>query len=141
MPSRRPHLRIAPTTATSDGAHHAALDGATDGERLLAQRGLSGLREVLDADPRDAGWSHFWRGYALQFDDLGLARAEWLLAEACFEREGDASGLELTACGFVQCALLDNLSYVGFDERAARIQHATPDAGEATPLALFRIAA
>src|SRR5260221_9801378 len=138
MPSRRPHLRIAPTAAMSDMAHPVALGSAADGERLLAQRGLRGLRE---AALHDNGWSHFWHGYALQFDDLGLARAEWLRAEAYFEREGDALGLELTACAFVQCALLDNLSYVGFDERAARIQHATPDAGEATPLALFRIAA
>ncbi len=141
MPSRRLNLRIAPTSVMSDMAGDHVLAGAADGERVLAQRGLPGLRDVVDAAGRDSGWSHFWRGYALQFDDLGLARAEWLLAEACFERDADASGLDLTACGFVQCALLDNLSYVGFDERAARIPPATPGAGEATPLALFRSAA
>ena len=115
------------------------LADAADGERLLARAACAEAARLRRR--RDTGWSHFWRGYALQFEDLGLARAEWLLAEACFERDGDASGLELTACGFVQCALLDNLSYVGFDERAARIPPATPAAGEATPLALFRIAA
>jgi LuxR family transcriptional regulator, maltose regulon positive regulatory protein len=122
----------------SDTAHDAVLAGADDGERLLARRGLRG---VLDAASDDTGWSHFWRGYALQFDDLGQARAEWLRAEACFERDDDASGLELAACGFVQCAMLDNLSYVGFDERAARIRPLPTTAGEATPLALFRTAA
>jgi DNA-binding SARP family transcriptional activator len=126
---------------TSAAARIDVSAGPADGEWLLAQRGLRGLREALGAAAPETGWTHFWRGYALQFDDLGLARAEWVLAEACFGREEDPTGLELTACGFVQCALLDNLSYVGFDERAARIRPAAPTAGEATPLALFRTAA
>jgi DNA-binding SARP family transcriptional activator len=138
MPSRLPDLHIAPAPAARDIAHVGVLAGAADGERLLVR---CGLRGVLDAAVQDTGWAHFWRGYALQFHDLGRARAEWLLAEGLFERDDDSAGLELTACGFVQCALLDNLSYVGFDERAARIPAATPTVGAVTPLSLFRTAA
>jgi LuxR family transcriptional regulator, maltose regulon positive regulatory protein len=141
MPARRPELRIAHPPAKRDIAQRDVLASASDGELLLTKRGLSGLREALDTVRTETGWSHFWRGYTLQFDDLGLARAEWLLAEACFERETDATGLGLTACGFIQCALLDSLSYVGFDERAARIAPAVQSVDQATPLALFRIAA
>ena len=71
MTARRHHLRIAPAAVTGDAAHCPVLAGAAEGERLLQQYGLRGLREALSmpAPPRHAGWSHFWRGYALQFDD------------------------------------------------------------------------
>ena len=133
MTSRRPQLRIA--TAAAGPA------SAAEGEQLLRQQGLGALRAAVDSARPDTGWAHFWRGYVLQFDDLALARAEWLLAEACFERDGDASGLELSACGFVQCALLDNLAYVALDERVARIAPPTQAADDAAPLTLFRTAA
>ncbi len=69
-------LRTLPRNATS--RTRDVLAGAADGDRLLAQRGLSGLRDTLSTVRSETGWSHFWRGYVLQFDDLGLARAEWL---------------------------------------------------------------
>jgi LuxR family maltose regulon positive regulatory protein len=126
-----------PNRSGRDGAPWTAACG----EQVLVRSGPRGLCAALDARLIDTGWWHFWRGYVLQFDDLGLARNEWLLAEACFEREGDASGLELAACGLVQCALLDSLSYVGFDERAARIAPAPQAGDQAMPLGLFRTAA
>jgi DNA-binding SARP family transcriptional activator len=143
MASRRPDLRIASREAGSSPQRLVLADCAA-GERLLEERGLSQLRAtVLDSGscPAETGWSHFWRGYALQFEDLALARAEWLLAEDGFGVERDESGLELAACGLVQCALLDNLSYVGFDPRAARVAATVPAGAEFTPLALFRMAA
>jgi DNA-binding SARP family transcriptional activator len=137
--TRRPDLRIAPAAA-GDLANDPALCSAADGESLLRNRGLEALREALSRTRSDAAWVRFWRGYVLQFEDLALARAEWLQAEGGFERDDDALGLELSACGLVQCALLDNLSYVAFDARAARIDTAT-SADEASPLLLFRVAA
>ena len=139
MTTRRPDLRIAPA-ATGDLANDPALCSAADGEWLLRRRGLEDLREALSRARRDSAWVHFWCGYVLQFEDLALARAEWLHAEGGFERDGDVLGLELSACGLVQCALLDNLSYVAFDARAARVARAT-SADEAGPLTLFRVAA
>jgi LuxR family transcriptional regulator, maltose regulon positive regulatory protein len=138
--SRRPELHIA-TAAAGSAANDPALANAAEGELLLRRHGLGALRSALGRVHADTGWVHFWRGYVSQFDDLALARAEWLQAESCFERDADAGGLELAACGLVQCALLDNLSYVAFDARAARIARVTPAEDEATPLALFRVAA
>jgi len=135
--ANRPDLRIA-------SVRRDALDApasADDGERLLEQRGLSALHASLEAVDRDTGWTHFWRGYALQFDDLAAARAEWLHAEACFERDHDTEGLDLAACGLVQCALLDSLSYAGFDARAERVARIALDPRALAPLALFRGAA
>ncbi|MFI4931162.1 MAG: BTAD domain-containing putative transcriptional regulator [Burkholderiales bacterium] len=140
--STRPNLRIAPAMAGSAAAHTSAPASAADGERLLAQHGLAGLRASLDAAaPQEAGWWHFWRGYAMQFDDLALAREQWLLAETCFEREGDTAGLDLAACGLIQCSMLDSLTYVGLDPRAARVTRAAAGGDPRTPLALFRVAA
>jgi DNA-binding SARP family transcriptional activator len=132
-------LRIAASTAG------AARDGvpadATQGEALLRRRGLTGLREALARDgASDSAWAHFWRGYALQFEDLGRARAAWLAAEARFAEQDDAAGLDAAACGLIQCTLLDTQSFADFDRRAERV--ARLDAGTAcTPLALFRLAA
>src|SRR5690349_12999757 len=131
MPAARPDLRLAASNAI--GA-----PGADAGEHLLIAQGLEGLRAALDTAQPDSGWLHFWRGYLLQFDDLGPAREAWARAEACFEREGDAEGLELAACALLQCSLLDNLSYIGFDSRAQRVARVAPQGQATTPLALFR---
>ena len=124
MAARRPDLRIAPAAATRDAAHRPVLADGAEGERLLQRQGLRGLRAALsDAGAETpTGWSHFWRGYALQFEDLALARAEWLAAEACFADEGDASGLDIAACGLIQCTLFDTQSYAGFEQRAKRVE-------------------
>lgn len=136
MPDRRPKPHVAATAGT-DVALIGGLDAAT-GERLLRQSGLAGLRAALaDALP-DEGWTWFWRGYALQFDDLVLAREAWIRAEASFGRYSDEAGLSLAACGLVQCASMDNLSYVGFDARAERITRLGLEPAEITPLGLFR---
>jgi hypothetical protein len=137
--TRRPDLRIAAATA-GDPANDAALASAADGELLLRHRGLDALRDALSRTRRETAWVHFWRGYVLQFEDLALARAEWLQAENSFEHDEDALGLELSACGLVQCALLDSLSYVALDARAGRLGPA-PSADDASPLTLFRVAA
>jgi DNA-binding SARP family transcriptional activator len=137
--TRRPHLRIA--RAGDDEPHNGvAIASAIDGESLLRSGGLDALSEALSRARGDTAWTHFWRGYVLQFKDLALARAEWLAAERGFEHDHDSLGLELSACGLVQCALLDNLSYVAFDARAARVGLAT-SAESAEPLTLFRVAA
>jgi DNA-binding SARP family transcriptional activator len=144
MAESRHNLRRPESAANDVQRSRTPLANADEGERLLQHEGLRGLHDALTGTQASgtAGWVHFWRGYALQFDDLVSARAQWLLAESCFERERDAPGLELVACGLVQCAMLDNLSYVGLDERAARIAApADAAAAEATPLALFRTAA
>jgi DNA-binding SARP family transcriptional activator len=133
-------LRIA-ATARSDGAADHPLASAAAGEQMLQRGGLAAMRAALDTAGPDCGWVRFWRGYVRQFDDLALARAEWLLAETSFQRDGDASGLEACACGLIQCAMFDNLSYVGVDERAARIGAATAFTDDASPLLLFRAAA
>jgi DNA-binding SARP family transcriptional activator len=144
MTSRRPELRIAPAAVISATAHQGVPADCAEGERLLQRHGLHGLRAALaaaGAAETATGWSHFWRGYALQFDDLALARAEWLAAEACFAEAGDAAGLDTAACALVQCTLLDTQSHAGFAARAERVVRARPAAGERTPLALFRSAA
>jgi LuxR family transcriptional regulator, maltose regulon positive regulatory protein len=145
MTSRRPDLRIAPAAGdTLDRTRRVALADGAAGERLLEQQGLRGLREAqvdaVGAEP-GSGWTRFWRGYALQFDDLALARAEWLSAERCFASESDPSGLDLTACALVQCTLLDHQSYEGFDGRAERVARMSADSIVRTPLAMFRRAA
>lgn len=139
MTARRPELRV--VSATAPRAAHGPPTGAAEGERFVVQHGLQALRASLAGLDRDDGWSRFWRGYALQFDDLGAARVEWLLAEAHFEREGDAQGLDLVACGLLQCALLDSLSYAGFDARAERVARRAAASTSQTPLGLFRGAA
>jgi LuxR family transcriptional regulator, maltose regulon positive regulatory protein len=139
--SRRPELRIAVAPASADVARPHGLASAADGERLLQQQGLDGLRAALTSAGSGAGWFSFWRGYVLQFDDLALAHAQWLLAQACFERDGDSMGLELSACGLVQCALLDNLAYVAVEAAAARVAPAPPHADDGKPLTHFRTAA
>lgn len=143
MAARRPHLRIAPAAATRDIAHRPVLADAAEGERLLQRQGLSGLLAALsDAGAETpTGWSHFWRGYALQFEDLALARAEWLAAETCFADEGDAPGLDIAACGLIQCTLFDAQSHAGFEQRAKRVEQMRRSQDERTPLALFALAA
>ncbi|HUP07597.1 MAG TPA: bacterial transcriptional activator domain-containing protein [Caldimonas sp.] len=111
---------------------------AVGGERLLEQGGLAALHAALAEDAGDDDWLQFWRGYALQFEDLTLAREAWLRAEAGFERSGEEAGLTLAACGLVQCALMDSLSYAGFDARAERVARLGPEAVSTRPLALFR---
>ena len=144
MAARRPHLRFAPAAVMGDSAHRPALADCAEGERQVQRYGLRGLRAAL-SDPGGAemptGWSHFWRGYALQFEDLALARAEWLAAEACFADEGDTSGLDIAACGLIQCTLFDTQSYAGFEERARRVERMSRRQNERTPLALFGLAA
>lgn len=141
MASRRPELRIAPKPAPSPVAHAGVIASAADGEHLILRHGLAGLGAALDRTEHDTGWGHFWRGYAMQFSDLALARAEWLRAEPCFERDDDVPGLDLAACARVQCAMLDSLSYTGFDQHAVRVAQAATDVEAMTPLALFRMAA
>ena len=116
--TRQPHLRIA-RVGNADLHNDAGIASATDGETLLRNRGLDALSEALGRARDDTAWSRFWRGYVLQFKDLTLARAEWLQAENGFEHDDDALGLELSACGLVQCALLDNLSYATSPSRTA----------------------
>ena len=144
MRSRQPHLRIAAAPgAKSEGARSGIRDRA-EGERLLQHQGLKGLRAALAqpyGEDASTGWQHFWRGYVLQFDDLAQARAEWLLAEARFQHEGDAVGLELAACGLVQSTLFDNQSYADFDARATRVAQLRPSDLQATALGWFRLAA
>jgi len=144
MTPRRPNLRIvSPAPARRDGVPHAPLADAEEGERLLARHGLQGLRSALPAigPETDAGWTSFWRGYVLQFDDLGAARTAWLSAETRFTQDADAAGLELAACALVQCTLLDYQSYDGFDARAERVAHSQTATDERTPLGWFRLAA
>ena len=145
MTSRRPQLRIA-SPAMPVGAAPAgpALADRVSGERLLEAQGVAGLRSALLAAGTSApqtGWPHFWRGYALQFDDLALARGEWLAAERCFADAGDASGLDFAACALVQCTLLDNQSYRGFEARATRVTQMEPPVPDGSPLALFHLGA
>jgi LuxR family transcriptional regulator, maltose regulon positive regulatory protein len=144
MTARRPQLRIAPTASTSDAAHSFLLTDCAQVERRLQRYGLHGLRTAL-SDGRTAaestGWTHFWRGYSLQFENLALARIEWLAAEARFADEGDTPGLDIVACGLIQCTLLDTQSYDGFEERAKRVEHMGRGQDERTPLALFALAA
>jgi DNA-binding SARP family transcriptional activator len=141
MTRRRPELRLATTRADPDPTASLPIDRAA-GELLLQQRGLPGLRSAIDAaavaQPR--GWLEFWRGYAAQFDDLAVARTRWLAAEALFVAEADADGLECVACGLMQCAMLDNQAYHGFEARAERVATmAVVD--PKSPLGLFRIGA
>jgi len=139
MPERRPKLRVA--VAEDEAVPVSAAVDAATGESLLAQRGLAGLRAALADELSDDGWTCFWRGYALQFEDLVLAREAWVRAEAGFEQQNDEAGLTLVACGLVQCTSLDNLSYVGFDARAERVTRLCAEPADITPLGLFRRAA
>ena len=136
MPTRRPELRVA--AASGDAAPEIALLDAATVERLVERRGLAGLRAVLAEDRGEGDWTHFWRGWALQFEDLSLAREAWLRAEAGFEMHGDDAGLTLAACGLVQCALMDSLSYAGFDARAERVASIGREPAAAGPLARFK---
>ena len=143
MTARRSHLRIAPVPAPVNAAR-PALNDCADGERLLERQGLGGLRaELSGASGAETatGWSHFWRGYAFQFEDLGLARAEWLTAEARFADEGDNLGLDAAACGLIQCTLFGAQSYSGFEARAQRVERMARRNDARTPLALFGLAA
>lgn len=139
MNRRRPDLRLA-TSVPRDAS--ALVDEAT-GDRLLAEHGLSALRAWLDAAPARAatGWLEFWRGYAAQFDDLMRARAHWLAAEQQFEQQADAPGLELSACGLVQCMLLDNQPCDQLDRRSELVLRSARPPDAATPLGLFRLGA
>jgi DNA-binding SARP family transcriptional activator len=122
----------------------SVLDDYAEVQRLLQRQGLSGLRATLSEAggvETATGWSRFWRGYALQFEDLALARAEWLAAEARFADEGDTSGLDIVACGLIQCTLFDSQSYDGFEARAKRVERMSRRHNERTPLALFGLAA
>src|SRR5215470_196499 len=144
MTSRRPNLRIvSPAPAARDGVPQAPLADTMESERLLARHGLKGLRSALSVigPETDSGWTSFWRGYVLQFDDLGAARAAWLSAESRFAEDDDAAGIELAACALVQCTLLDYQSYDGFDVRAERVAHSPTPTDGRTPLAWFRLAA
>jgi DNA-binding SARP family transcriptional activator len=143
MTSKRPHLRIADAPpARTDATRNGVLDRA-HGERLLERHGLGGLRAAVSAPSKesDSGWRHFWRGYALQFEDLSLARSEFLAAEARFSDMEDTTGLELSACALIQSTLLDNQSHERFDERAERVAQMRPSDGAAAPLTWFRLAA
>ncbi|HWK84217.1 MAG TPA: hypothetical protein VNS61_10810, partial [Caldimonas sp.] len=143
MPRRTADLHLA-TTSSDDDARASSLPRDFDaGERLMRQQGLRGLRAALAADPVAPanGWLEFWRGYVAQYDDLGLARIHWLAAEEVFVRESDACGIELTACGLVQCTLFDNQTYEGFEARTLRVAVTAAAPGEQSPLALFRVAA
>lgn len=139
MNRRQPELRLA-TSALRDVS--AVIDEAT-GERLLADRGLPALRAALEvaSEQPATGWLHFWRGYAAQFDDLMRARVHWLAAEQQFEQQADALGLELSACGLVQCMLLDNQPCDQLDRRSERVLRCARQPDAATPLGLFRLAA
>ena len=113
-----------------------------DGERLVRRQGLAALRAALaDADATASGWLAFWRGYALQFDDLALARAQWLIAEESFARDDDAAGVAAAASALIQCTLLDNQSNADFDARAERVMQTGAQPHEATPLALLHLGA
>jgi hypothetical protein len=114
-----------------------------DGESLLARRGLRGLRTAVSVTSKesDSGWWQFWRGYILQFEDLSLARSEFLAAETRFSDREDAVGLDLSACALIQSTLLDNQSYDRFDERAERVARLRSSSDAATPLTWFRLAA
>lgn len=145
MTARRPHLRLAPAAATRDAAQPATpLADCNAVEHLVQCDGLHGLRNAIAGAAARAetptGWSHFWRGYALQFEDLARARAEWLAAEVRFAEEGNAPGLDLSACGLLQCTLFDTQSYAGFAARAKRVQQMQRRSGR-MPLALFALAA
>jgi LuxR family maltose regulon positive regulatory protein len=113
------------------------------GVRLLLEHGLRGLRAALAgaASAPPSGWLDFWRGYAAQFDDLGLARAHWLAAHESFARDADNEGLECVACGIVQCAVLDSQTFGDFDGWAERVDAMTGTDDPRTALGLFRIGA
>ena len=131
---REPHLRVDP----------AAFDRVA-GESLLRGFGLQGLRDAVLAGIGGAstgtGWWHFWRGYALQFQGLALARPEWERAEERFGTEADAGGLEVVACALVQIVGLDNGSFTGFATRAARVPANGSGTSSFDPMALLRVGA
>ncbi len=142
MPRRTAELHLASTS--SDDFRASVLPRDFDaGERLMRQQGLRGLRAALAGAPAAPanGWLEFWRGYAAQYDDLALARTHWLAAEEVFVRESDACGIELTACGLVQCTLFDSQTYEGFEARALRVAGTAAASGDQSPLELFRVAA
>ncbi len=118
--------------------------GLDDGASLLATHGVQGLRIALPTADETAtgnGWTSFWRGYVAQFDDLGRARAEWVRAEECFARGGDATGLAMAACGLVQAAVLNNQAFDGFEQRAERVAQIEFAPKPANALDLFQLAA
>jgi DNA-binding SARP family transcriptional activator len=144
MTPRRPDLRVVPAAAVGDAARAPTIASRAAGERELQCHGLRGLRRALGDTSRVtavSGWSHFWRGYLHQFDDLALARTDWLAAEARFADAGDTEGLELAACGLIQCTLFDTQSHEGFDVRAQRVAQMTRPCDDRSPLALFVLAA
>jgi DNA-binding SARP family transcriptional activator len=145
MTSRRPDLRLAPPPASAgETAQRTALATCADGENVLRRAGLSGLRKAAAESSvieSTSGWTHFWRGYVLQFEDLARARAEWLSAESRFADEDDAAGLDLAAGALIQCTLLDYQTYADFDRRAQRVAQGTSADDDLSPLALFRLSA
>jgi DNA-binding SARP family transcriptional activator len=143
MVRRHTELRLAtPPPGAAASAARPPFDAAA-GERVLVEHRVPGLREcvALSGDAPPGGWVSFWRGYVAQFDDLERARRHWLEAEERFASEQDGEGLELAACGLVQCTLLDSQSFDGYATREARVAASDPDARGATPLAVFRAAA
>ncbi len=129
--------------AANDAARPRVPSSLHEGSTLLHEHGLTALFMAVSApnDPTatDNGWAYFWRGYAAQFEDLGLARIEWLKAEEHFARAGDQTGLDLVACGLVQGVQLDNQSFDGYaarEERASRLR----DLPGAPALDLFVVA-
>ena len=143
MTSKRPQLRIADAPPARTDVARRGAPGLAQGERLLERQGLRGLRAAVSEAGKDSGngWWHFWRGYVLQFDDLSLARSEFLAAETRFTRMADTAGLDLSACALIQSTLLDNQSYDGFEERAERVARLRSSNEAATPLTWFRLAA
>lgn len=139
MNRRQPELRLA-TSALRDAS--AVIDGAA-GERLVVEHGLAALRAALEvaSEQPATGWLDFWRGYLAQFDDLMRARVHWLAAEQQFEQQADALGLELSACGLVQCMLLDNQPCDQLGRRSERVLRCAHTIDAATPLGLFRLGA
>lgn len=140
MSGGQPDLRLAVALAVQPITWS---DGGAGAQQLVLQHGLQALRAALEtaAGQPAAGWLDFWRGYVAQFDDLMLARAHWLTAERCFEQQADATGLELAACGLVQCMLLDSQPCEQLEPRMSRVLEAEPPADARTPLNLFRLAA
>jgi DNA-binding SARP family transcriptional activator len=142
MVRRRTELRLA-TPPPRDGVDTAPppLDAA-GGERLVAERGVPGLRAWLAAsNAPPGGWLSFWRGYVAQFEDLGRAYTLWLEAEAAFVAVNDEVGLELTACGLVLVQSLNNGPFGDAKQRAERAWLSKASLLPERPLDLLRLCA
>lgn len=130
----------APATAVHTGPAHAL---AAELEALAEREGAAQVvaRLAAEGGPPASGWSHFWAGWAAQSSDTALSALHWRLGEAQFQREQDALGCLLAACGLVQWVVFDNAAFHGFEARAALVREQALLPPERPLLRLFQVAA